>query len=97
MENLGTNIKRSREAQGLTQLDLARELSVSVTWVSHVEAGRKVPSLTRVAELARLLSITVDALLGDEVCEECGGTGVLLYREEGTLDEWESVRCWCQP
>lgn len=46
-----------------TVTELARELGVDVSTVSHWLHGRKVPSLERATALARLLGVSLDALV----------------------------------
>ena len=59
----GAIIRRLREARGLTQAELARQLDVSDKAVSKWETGRGLPDITLVEPLAGALGISVLELL----------------------------------
>jgi transcriptional regulator with XRE-family HTH domain len=61
---LGERIKSARGQVGLSQAELAKKLGVSAGAVGQWEIGRGVPATERLATLADLLSISLDALLG---------------------------------
>ena len=53
-----------REAQGLTQRDLAKKAKVTAAYVAMIETGvRKNPSLAILKRLAKALGVPVTALL----------------------------------
>ena len=62
--NLGDNIRRYRRAKDMTQEALAEELGVSFQSVSRWENGSTYPDMELLPALARIFSVTVDALLG---------------------------------
>jgi class 3 adenylate cyclase len=62
--NLGKRIRSQREKKGLCQLDLARMLQVSAQAVSKWERGENAPDISYFLELAKILGVTVDWLLG---------------------------------
>ena len=57
-------LKELREARGWTQADLATRASVSQSWVAHVEAGRRDPSMANAIKVADALRCSLDALCG---------------------------------
>lgn len=59
----GTNIRRLREARGLTQQELAEQFFVTVQAVSQWENDRTQPDSDRILQLARVLGTTANALL----------------------------------
>jgi class 3 adenylate cyclase len=67
---LGTRIRERRERLGLTQRGLAAALQVSARAVSKWERGDSVPDVDVLVDLARLLDVSVDFLLG---CHLPGG------------------------
>lgn len=71
MSVLGTNIATQRKACGLDQLELAERVKVSPTMMSLIECGRRDPSVALLADIADVLDISVDKLLGKE---KKGGT-----------------------
>ena len=64
LTDLGQRLCLRREAQHLTQLDVARVLQVSPQAVSKWERGENAPDIILLATLAGLLSTTTDWLLG---------------------------------
>lgn len=53
-----------REAQGLTQEELAAKLAVSHAQIVRYEAGKADPSAEVITRIARHLQVTTDYLLG---------------------------------
>ncbi len=54
---LGLNIKKCREAKGLSQANLAEKLGFSYEYVCRVERGQKYISLRKLFELADILEV----------------------------------------
>lgn len=59
-------IKALREAKGWTQADLARKLGITRNGVNSWEQGLSMPSPACLVDLARMLSVSTDYLLGIE-------------------------------
>lgn len=71
MENtLGRRISEYRRRQGLTQEEVAETLGISSQAVSKWENDVSCPDILLLPELARLLGVTVDALLSGEKATE---------------------------
>lgn len=60
------NISRLRKQKGLTQKDLAERLNITDKAVSKWERGAGYPEITIVPELAKVLGVSIDELLGGE-------------------------------
>jgi len=61
---IGQQIKKLREARGLTQVELADKVEVAQAYVSALENGsRKNPSLELLRKLAKVLKADVAELL----------------------------------
>lgn len=60
--SIGRNVKSRREACGLDQSELAERVKISQAMVSHIEAGRKMPSVALLADIAKVLNCTIDEL-----------------------------------
>jgi DNA-binding Xre family transcriptional regulator len=58
-------LKRWRARSGLTQEGLAHEAGITTSYVSQVQGGRKVPTLTTILKLCRALECTPSELLSD--------------------------------
>ncbi len=60
---IGSHVRAKRNALGLSQTDLARELSVTHQHVSRIELGDATPSLEMLLTLSRKLGVSTDYLL----------------------------------
>lgn len=61
----GTNIRRIRTEQGLTQDELARKVGCTQGFIGHIERGIKQGSISILQSIASALGVTVDELLKD--------------------------------
>jgi transcriptional regulator with XRE-family HTH domain len=66
MRIVGVNIKRLREAKGITLRALAKQLGVSASFLSQVETGKASPSLSTLKNIADTLSTTVGSIIGED-------------------------------
>jgi transcriptional regulator with XRE-family HTH domain len=62
-KRLGTNLRRLREAKGLSQEAFAFEAGIHRTYVSDIERGARSPTITVVENLAAALGVTASELL----------------------------------
>jgi DNA-binding XRE family transcriptional regulator len=63
----GQKLRHLRSTRQMTQELLARELSLSrQAYISSLEAGRKMPSLSLATQIADYFGVTLDYLLRDE-------------------------------
>ncbi|MBQ6920195.1 MAG: helix-turn-helix domain-containing protein [Synergistaceae bacterium] len=90
-----------RKKAGLTQIDLAEKLGVSIATLRRWEAGETAPNGTRIVELANLLEISPDEIVSDKNKENSAksgqpsiiypnderSNGMLVFEEEGTRIE----------
>ena len=63
---LGSNIRRLRRERAMTQRQLAYHLRVSVQAVSKWERGCAYPDISLLVPIARLFSVTLDQLFGND-------------------------------
>lgn len=64
-QNLAKNIKRLREAKGLSQEKLARLADVANNTLIKMESGEnKNPTLDTLKKVAKALAVSVDDLIG---------------------------------
>lgn len=66
---IGRRVATLRFAAQLTQVDLAKRIGSSGRVISRIENGAEMPSLSRLAELARALAVPVRELLGEPAPE----------------------------
>lgn len=78
---LGTTIKRLRMAAGLSQRELAEKLDVAPSYVSHLEANRREPSVQLLRKLATELSVPPGFLLALTLLTEIPEEQREAYRE----------------
>lgn len=62
-EIVGSNVRRSRHAAGITQEQLAFAAEIDLTYVGGIERGKRNPSVIVLARIASALSIEPSALL----------------------------------
>ncbi|MBQ7594754.1 MAG: helix-turn-helix domain-containing protein [Synergistaceae bacterium] len=96
---LASNIRIQRKRAGLTQIELAEKLGVSIATLRRWEAGETAPTGTRIIELANLLGISPDDIIAGEESSGAAGhvsvsypvsensNGMLVYEGEGTRIE----------
>lgn len=64
MNTFGKRIKEYRIERNLTQKELAKELSVTISTLSHWECDYQEPSFDDLLLLANYFNVTTDCLLG---------------------------------
>lgn len=63
-EKIGKHIRELRMQNNMTQIMLADELNVSYQAVSNWERGYSMPDISKLEDLSRIFSCTIDELLG---------------------------------
>ena len=61
---IADKIKTLREANGMTQNEIARQLGITRSSVNAWEMGISIPSTMYIVELAQLFAVSTDYLLG---------------------------------
>lgn len=64
-ERVAARIRAAREAQGLSQGELAKEARTSRSYVAEVEDCAKIPTVKTLGRLAEALGLAPEELLGD--------------------------------
>lgn len=62
-QRLAANLRKLRQAQGLSQEAFADEAGLHRTYVSDIERGSRNPTITVVDRLAQALKVPIGALL----------------------------------
>ena len=68
--SLGDAIEELRESAGLSQRELAERLDVDPSYLSHLEAGRREPSLKLLRRLSRAVSAPLALFLAEALLPE---------------------------
>lgn len=63
---VGGNIRRIRQARGLTQEQLAFRSELDLTYIGGIERGRRNPSLMVLARIAEALSAEIGEFLKED-------------------------------
>ncbi len=62
-KKLGENLKKLRVKKDISQIELARMLSVDRSFVSNIENGKNNPTLSTITSLAKVLDVSTNELL----------------------------------
>ena len=60
---IGANIEKYRKARNISRSDLAEKMQVSLSTVYRWESGDRIPDVTMLMKLCRLLGVSADTLL----------------------------------
>lgn len=66
MPDLGDKLKEERKKRNLTQADMAVKLGMKRSTYSLYESGKREPNIDSLQEIASMLGITLDELVGWE-------------------------------
>lgn len=105
------NLRKAREAAGLSQKQVAVDLSISNPTVSEWESGRKFPSTSNLIKLAQLYGVSIDYLVGinddfsdtlyakalQKYCSVCGIDFSAIQEYYAQHPEFISARIQCKP
>jgi len=70
-----SNLRRLREAAGLSVRELAKQIGESHTNVSYWERSGQIPRSDVLADIARVLGVSVEEVLGEPKPRRAGGPG----------------------
>jgi len=65
--DFGRRVRKHRLLKGWTQEMLAEQISVSTSFVGHIERGSRKPSLETVVAIANTLEVSLDYLLAGSI------------------------------
>jgi len=94
--NIGYNIRRLRNKNGMTQEQLASRMGVTSAAVSKWESGQSLPDITMVMPLSALFEVTTDELMGYDAAVTEAEVDALLERyneleQTGHYDEADAL------
>ena len=82
--SISSNLRMLRKRAGITQIDLARDLEISIATLRRWEAGETTPNGTRIIEIANILGVSPDEIVAGEETHEplsSGGGSVIAANE----------------
>ena len=91
-ETFGQRIQRLRKAKGLTQEDVAKRITISPQAVSKWENDASSPDITMIGDLADILGVSVDELLGRETSSREDSTKGIHDEDDPVKPEPEEVK-----
>lgn len=59
------NLRKERERQGLSQLELALKANISQNMINYIETGKRTPSLDTLLKICQALNINPATLFSD--------------------------------
>ena len=62
---IGNNIRSARDSKGWTQAELAEAIKIEPVTLSRYETGARGPSITVLAQMAKVLGLSLSALMPD--------------------------------
>jgi len=62
-QRFAKNMKKLREAKGMSQGDIHRATGIDRAYISNLEAGKQNPTLETIAKIAEALGVSSDQLL----------------------------------
>ena len=65
MVDVGGKIKKVRKSAGLTQVELARKINMSQSYIADIERDRQNPSLSALQMIANALNVDIAEFVGD--------------------------------
>ena len=66
---LGVRVRQQREMNNLTQVQLARKVGVTTSFIGHIERGEKKASVETLVALCNALDISPTVLLQDSLSD----------------------------
>ena len=85
------NLKNARIRAGLTQAQIAEKIGVAPSSYSFYESGKREPDVMKIKQIAAVLGVTGDDLLGIEV-DSTYIMERLTNEESEMLDKYRSLR-----
>ena len=93
MLELGEKVIKARKAAGLTQMELARKINMSQSYIADMERNRHNPSLAALQLIADVLHVDIAEFVGDSTTVQETGLAndeihlIMMYRNMSTDDK----------
>jgi transcriptional regulator with XRE-family HTH domain len=85
----GEKLKKLRKERGWSQDELGQQVGIHGRHVGKYEIGRAMPNAETVVTIARVLGVSIDYLLRDDLDE--GSTPGATLRDQDLLRQFEAV------
>ena len=80
--SLSLKLRFYRKQAGITQIDLAKKLGISIATLRRWEAGETSPTGTKISEIAEILNISPQTLVSENE-EEILISGKIIFEHDG--------------
>ena len=91
MKSLGTRLRETREAEGLTQEDVAKLLGVSRVIITNIESGTRKVSAEELDKFSKIYGRSMDELVHGKITEENVKMFARTFSELSEEDQEEIV------
>ena len=93
--SISGNIRALRKKAGITQIDLAEKLKISIATLRRWEAGETAPTGTKITELANVLDVAPEEIVKTEKTERsfrsdlpaAAHSGMIVFENNGVRIE----------
>ena len=108
LSEIGKRIKQARQAKGLSQMELAEAVDISVSFLSNIEVGRQSMNIKTLIAISDALDVSTDWILrndtqaatsvtAEEIARELDGCtlrerGVLLRQMQMMKESFKELR-----
>lgn len=80
MVDVGERVKKARQAAGLTQMELAKKINVSRSYIGNIEQNRHASSIATLQLIADALHVDISEFVGNvNTIQEIGMTNDEIY------------------
>lgn len=90
-EVLGENIRKKRDACGLTQEALANKVGISRPSLANIERGRQRLTVDQLVEIAGILEVSLEELVPAKDAMQSQPSAHILTSDLPTVDRWLQV------
>lgn len=63
MEGINKRIRAFRKLKGLTQIELAEKIGISVAILGSIERGTRTPDLPTLEKISRILELSIEEII----------------------------------
>lgn len=85
--SIGGNIKRIREAKGMSQKELITAIGMGAPMYSRIETGKTEPSLSSLEKIAKALGVKLSELFLDEPAQEVNSINTTLMEKVRMIED----------
>lgn len=81
LSDIGKRIKQARQAKGLSQMELAESVGISVSFLSNIEVGRQSMNIRTLIAISEILDVSTDWILRNDTRAATSVTAEEIARE----------------